>query len=207
MVVTALVLAGGKGLRMALREEKPLLKLNSKTMIERVINALEDTEEVDEIVVAVSRHTPRTAEFVKKFSIRILETPGNGYVSDLRYAVKKLNMDTILTISADLPLVTFDVFDEIVKRYRQCGKPALTVAVPIATRERLGLEGGYVLEVGDKRLVAAGINVIDGKRIDEGDLEEEIFILDKEEVALNVNTLHDLMVAEHMLCEGRPLPK
>ena len=207
MVVTALVMAGGRGLRMALRQEKPLLRLNGKTMIERVINALEDTKEVDEIVVAVSRHTPRTAEFVKRFPIKILETSGNGYVSDLRHAVKKLNMDTVLTVSVDLPLVTADIFDEIVKRYKQCGKPALTVAVPIATRERLGLGGGYVLEVGDERLVAAGINVIDGKRIDVGELEEEISILDKEEVALNVNTLHDLKVAERKLCEGRPISK
>jgi adenosylcobinamide-phosphate guanylyltransferase len=207
MVVTALVMAGGKGLRMALREEKSLLRLNNKTMIERIISALEDTKEVDEIVVAVSRHTPKTAEFVKTFPIKILETPGNGYVSDLRYAVRKLDMDTVLTISADLPLVTADILDEIVKRYRQCGKPALTVAVPIATRERLGLKGGYVLEVGDRRLVAAGINVIDGKKIDEGHLEEEVSILDKEEVALNVNVLHDLKVAKHMLCECKPLSR
>ena len=199
MGITALIMAGGKGTRMALHQEKPLLKIGGKPMIEHIYNALKNVKEIDEIVVAVSRHTPKTAIFIKEFPAKVLETPGNGYVSDARYAVRRLKLDIVLTISADLPLLTSKVIKKIIERYRLCNKPALTVVVPMERRERLGLGGEYVLEVGDRRMVPAGINVIDGRRIEETELDEEIFVIDEEEVAVNVNTLRDLRTAKHLL--------
>jgi len=197
MGVTVLVMAGGKGTRMKLQEEKPLLNVCGKSMIERVLDALKDAEKVDEIVVAVSKHTPKTAKMMEKFPVKVLETPGKDYVLDTQYAVKKLKLGTVMTISADLPLVTGKIIDEVVGRYEQCGKPALTVAVPAETRERLGLKADYILETGGRRLVPAGINVIDGKSVDEKELEEETFVIDREEIAVNVNTPEDLKIAEN----------
>ena len=201
MGITALILAGGKGTRMGLHEEKPLLKVGGKSMIEHVLTALKNAEKINEIIVAVSKHTPRTAKFLEKFPIKILETPGEGYVSDIRYAIKRLKPDTVLTISADLPLITGRMIDLIIEKYIQCNKPALTVTVPLESKERLGLRGEYVLEAGSRRLVPAGINVIDGRRIDEGELEEEILVIDDEEVAVNVNTPQDLRIAERLFSE------
>jgi len=207
MGVTALVMAGGRGTRMTLSEEKPLLKVGGKPMIEHVLMALKSAKRVDAIVVVVSKHTPKTTKLIKRFSVKILETPGKGYVSDMEYAVRKLKLETVSTISADLPLVTGEVIDRIIERYRRCNKPALAVVVPMETKERLGLGGDYVLEVGDKRLVPAGINVIDGRRIDEGELEEEIYVIDDEKVAVNVNTPHDLVIAENLFASSVTTPK
>jgi len=207
MGVTALVMAGGRGTRMALGEEKPLLKVGGKPMIEHVLMALKNAKRVDEIVVVVSKHTPKTAELIKRFPVKILETPGEGYVPDMEYAVRRLKLETVSTISADLPLVTGEVIDRIIERYRRCNKPALAVVVPMETKERLGLGVDYVLEAGDKRLVPAGINVIDGRRIDEGELEEEIFVIDEEKVAVNVNTPHDLEIAENLFASSITTPK
>jgi len=201
MGVTALVMAGGKGSRMVLREEKPLLKVGAKPMIEHVLEALKEAKKIDEIVVAVSKHTPNTAKFVERFSVKVLKTPGKGFCKDMGHAVRKLSLDTVITVSADLPLITGKIIDEIIERYRLCNKPALTVAVPMETKERFGLGGEYVIEAGDKRLVPAGINVIDGRRIDEGMLEEEICVIDVEEVALNVNTLQELEIVEGLFAE------
>ena len=196
MGVTALVMAGGKGTRMKLRGEKPMLKVGGKPMIQHVLDALKKAEGVDEIVVAVSKHTPRTAEAMERLSVKVLETPGKGYVSDMQYAVKKLKLNTVLTISSDLPLVTDEIIDEAIERYERCGKPALTVAAPAETRERLGLKLDYIIEGKGRRLVPAGINLIDGRRIDEPELEEEILVVDREEVAVNVNTPEDLRIVE-----------
>jgi len=201
MGVTALVMAGGKGTRMKTEEEKPLLKVGGKPMIEHVLNALKNANKVNKIVVAVSKYTPKTARMVKKLSVEVLETPGKDYVSDTQYAVKKLQLKAALTISADLPLITSEVIDEVIAYYEHCGKPALTVAVPLETREKLGLKADYTFEVNGRRLVPAGINVIDGKRISEAELEEEVFIIDKKEVAVNVNTSKDLKVAGHFRYE------
>ncbi|MFQ6080535.1 MAG: NTP transferase domain-containing protein [Candidatus Bathyarchaeia archaeon] len=198
MGVTALVMAGGKGTRMKLKEEKSLLSVGGRPMIEHVLNALKNAKKVDEIVVAVSKHTPNTARMAKSFSVKVLETPGRDYISDTQYAIKKLNLDTVLTISADLPLVTSQVVDEVIEHYKRCGKPALAVMVPAETRKRLGLKADYVFEEKGKRLVPAGINVIDGKKIDETELEEETLVIDMEEMAVNVNTPEDLEVARRL---------
>lgn len=199
MGVIALVMAGGKGTRMQLEGEKPLLNVAGKPMIEHVLDALIRVEKIERIVVAVSRHTPETARMMKKkFSIQTLKTPGKDYVSDTQYAVKKLKLNTVLTISADLPLVTSEIIEEVMKRYESCGKPALSVAVPVETREKLGLAANHVFEVGGRLLAPAGINVIDGRQIDEAELEEEVFVIDREEVAVNVNIAEDLKVVERL---------
>jgi adenosylcobinamide-phosphate guanylyltransferase len=200
MGVIALVMAGGKGTRMKFEGEKPLLNVAGKLMIEHVLDALIRVEKIERIVVAVSKHTPETARMVKKkFSIQALKTPGKGYVSDTRYAIKKLKLNTVLTISADLPLITSEIIEEVIERYERCGKPALAVAVPLETCEKLGLGAKHVFKAGRRLLAPAGINVIDGRQIDEAELEEEIFVIDREEVAMNVNTPKDLKVAERLL--------
>jgi adenosylcobinamide-phosphate guanylyltransferase len=202
MGVTALVMAGGKGIRMALSEEKPLLKIGGKTVIEHVLVALKNAEKVESIVVAVSDYTPKTAKFMAKFSVKVIKTPGNEYVSDMGYAVKKLKLQTVLAVAADLPLITGEVIDDIVERYEQCGKPALTVVVPMETKEKLGLGGEYAFEVRNKLVVPAGINVIDGRRIDEKELDEEICMLDLKEVAVNINTIQELRIAENLFTKS-----
>ena len=68
MTVTALVMAGGKGTRMALAEEKPMLRLGGKPVVALVIEALRNAKKVDSVVVAVSDYTPKTAKVSGKFS-------------------------------------------------------------------------------------------------------------------------------------------
>ena len=199
MGVTALVMAGGVGTRMKTEEEKPLLKVGGKPMIERVLNALKGTKKVKEIIVAVSEHTPKTAIFARNLSLKVLQTPGNGFCMDAGYAIKKLKLRTVLTICADLPLITSEFVDEVITHYERCNKPALTVMVPLGIYEKLGVSTDYIFKIEGKNLVPAGVNVIDGKRIEEKELEEEILVVDNERAAVNINTLEDLRVAELML--------
>ena len=49
----------------------------------------------------------------------------------------------------------------------------------------------------------AGINIIDGRRIDEEELDEEIYVLDRKEVAVNINTVEELEIAEDFLKKMR----
>ncbi len=146
MGITTLVMAGGRGSRMKLQEEKPLLAICGRPMIEYVLNALKSAKKVDSIIVTVSGHTPKTANMIKESSAKVFETPGTDFVSDCQYAVKKLRLSTVMTISADLPLITSDIIDEIIESYWQCCKPALTVAIPAETREKLGLKAYYIFE-------------------------------------------------------------
>jgi adenosylcobinamide-phosphate guanylyltransferase len=198
--VTALVMAGGKGTRMRLAEEKPLIKVCGKPVIEYVIEALRCAKKIDSIVVAVTSCTPKTAQFLHQFPVKIIETPGKDYVSDMGYASQNLKLGVFLAIAADLPLVTGHALDAIIDRYERCAKPALTVAVSFETKTKLGMSVEYSFKMDDKNVVPVGINVIDGqKRYGDEWLDQDIFLLDLEELAVNINTIQELQLAERLL--------
>jgi adenosylcobinamide-phosphate guanylyltransferase len=200
MGVVALVMAGGKGTRMRIAEEKPLVKVCGKTVIEYVLEALKNSKKIDSIIVATSSCTPETTKLMKHLGVQVIETPGKDYVSDMGYAVQTLKLGVFLAIAADLPLVKSEMIDKIVDRYEHCGKPALTVAVPLETKTKLGMCMEYSFKTDDKDVVPVGINVIDGrKRYGDEWLDQDICLLNCEELAVNINTLSELQLAELLL--------
>ena len=66
----------------------------------------------------------------------------------------------------------------------------------------MGLGVEYVTEFGDKRVVPAGINIIDGKRIEEEELDQELCLIDLKEVAININTQKELEIAKKLFEES-----
>ncbi len=199
MGVTALIMAGGKGTRMKIAEEKPLIKVCGKPVIEYVISALKDAKKIDSIIVAVTDCTPKTAKFLSEFPVKVVVTPGKDYVSDMGYASQNLKLGVFIAIAADLPLITGKTLDSIVERYEHCGKPALTVAVPLETKAKLGMSKEYSFKMDDKDVVPVGINVIDGrKRYGDEWLDQDIYLLDLDELAVNINTISELHLAENL---------
>jgi adenosylcobinamide-phosphate guanylyltransferase len=200
MGVVALVMAGGKGTRMRIAEEKPLIKVGGRPVIEYVLSALKEAKKIDSIIVATSSCTPKTTKLMKRLGVKILETPGKDYVSDMGYAVQNLKLGIFLAIAADLPLVRGRMIDAIVERYECCGKPALTVAVPFETKAKLGMSIEYSFKMDDHDVVPVGINVIDGhKRYGDEWLDQDIFLLNHNELAVNINTVQELQLAERLL--------
>ena len=109
-------------------------------------------------------------------------------------------MGVFLAIAADLPLVTSQALDAIIERYERCGKPALTVAVPLGSKTKLGMSEEYSFKMDDKDVVPVGINVIDGhKRYGDEWLDQDIYLLDLPELAVNINTITELQLAERLL--------
>lgn len=204
-MVTALVMAGGKGTRMKLSEEKPLIHVCGKPVIEYVLAALKHAKKIDKIIVATSATTPKTKALMKKLSIAVIETPGKDYVSDMGYTVQTLKLGVFLAIAADLPLVKPEMIDLVVDRYERCGKPALTVAVSLEVKTSLGMSIEYSFKTEDNQaVVPVGINVVDGsKRYGDEWLDQEIFVLNHQELAVNINTVKELQLAEQLLAKQR----
>ena len=199
MGVTALIMAGGKGSRLNLREEKPLIKLNGKPIIDYVLNSLKKAKHVDNIIVSVSDYTPQTNQILSRLKINTIKTPGKEFVYDMAYAIKKLSLKTVLVIGSDIPLITSELIDLIIERYKESNKSALKVVVPLKIRVKLGLSSDYEFDFDNEKVVPAGINVIDGTKIDIDELDEEVLLLEEKEVALNINTLADLNIAKNFL--------
>ncbi|MFB6081322.1 MAG: NTP transferase domain-containing protein [Halanaeroarchaeum sp.] len=181
-------MAGGKGTRLD-RGEKPLVPVAGVPMIDHVLSALRDSV-VDRVVVATSPATTTTADHVDAATI---ETPGEGYVADLGVALEHLD-GSVLTVVADLPLLTGAVVDRVVDRAN--GKTT-SVCVPAMLVERLGASVDRVVEHDGDLVVPAGINVTGP-----GDADRAV-VLDEPRLAVNVNRPTDLAVAERLLAEGR----
>ncbi|MCW3982499.1 MAG: NTP transferase domain-containing protein [Candidatus Bathyarchaeota archaeon] len=203
-MVVALVMAGGKGTRMKLAQEKPLIEVCGKPVIEYVLEALKQAKKVDCIIVATSTSTPKTTTLMRQLGVQVIETPGKDYVSDMGYTVQTLKLGVFLAIAADLPLVKGEMIDDILMRYERCGKPALTVAVPLETKARLGMCIDYSFKEGEQDVVPVGINVIDGsKRYGDEWLDQDIYVLDQQELAVNINTVQELQLAEKLLTKTK----
>jgi adenosylcobinamide-phosphate guanylyltransferase len=202
MGITALVMAGGKGTRMKLPQEKPLIEVNGKPVIEYVLTALKNAKKIDRIIVATTQITPKTTTHIQQHhpNIELIQTPGKDYVSDMGYTVQTLKLGVFLAIAADLPLVKPEIIDTIIECYHQSKKPALTVAVPKATKIALGMCVDYSFVEQDQELVPVGINVIDGsKRYGDEWLDQAICILNHQELTVNINTTQELQIAQHLL--------
>jgi adenosylcobinamide-phosphate guanylyltransferase len=204
-MVTALVMAGGKGTRMKLAEEKPLIHVCGKPVIEYVLAALKGAKKIDQIIVATSATTPKTTALMKRLGVKVIETPGKDYVSDMGYTVQTLKLGVFIAVAADLPLVKPEMIDAVVERYERAGKPALTVAVPLEVKTRLGMSIEYSFTAEDNQeVVPVGINVIDGsKRYGDEWLDQDIYVLNHQELAVNINTVQELQLAEKILAKQR----
>lgn len=195
-------MAGGRGLRLSSGVEKPLIEVCGKPMIGYVIDALRGASKINRIIVAVSKYTPKTAEFAEKMGLEVLWTPAKGFCLDLRYAVEELKLGVTLVISADLPLITSSFIDDIVTYYEEkCRKPALTVMAPLEIYKKIGLSADFVTDINGRKLVPIGVNIVNGEKLREaeGYLEEEILVIAEERAIVNVNTPEDARIADSIL--------
>ncbi|MDI6859566.1 MAG: NTP transferase domain-containing protein [Methanocellales archaeon] len=194
----ALVMAGGPGARLS-KGEKPLMYLRRRPMISYVLDALLGAERVDEIFVATSLHTPKTKKRLEDTHIKVIETKGIGYVSDLVEATEIIGLKTpFLIVMSDLPLLDAKLIDEVIDVYWKMNKPALSVYVPLTVCDAIGRRPDTVLNRDGQLIVPVGVNILDGRLIRE-EQDEHLLIMDDPVLAVNVNTQEDLSICKKML--------
>ncbi|MBM3897818.1 MAG: nucleotidyltransferase [Thaumarchaeota archaeon] len=198
MHIAALVMAGGKGSRLGIGE-KPLLEVAGKPMIQHVIDALKACKEVGRVIVAVSSNTPKTALTAKNLGAEIVETGGSGYVEDLLYAVKQLELRETLVVSADMPCIKPETFSFIIAQFASCSKAALSIMIPVSEYRRIGIEPEIIFKVRGIEVSPTGVNILDGGAMNGSELEQANLIVSHAETLINVNTPKDLAVAEQIL--------
>jgi adenosylcobinamide-phosphate guanylyltransferase len=203
MRVPALIMAGGKGKRMRLPVEKPLLPFLGKQLLDWVVEAVASAEKVSEFYVVTSENTPETEKRCRSKGWKILRTDAKGYHDDLKQAVRDACLaGAVLTVPADLPAVTGKFLDKVVSAFEVCGKDFLAVFVPIKAREDLELSVSSTDEYEGVWYAVAGVNIVNGAKIqEEGKIETSAMITEETEVLLNINTLKDLEISEKIMQE------
>jgi len=197
MNLSALVMAGGRGSRMA--GEKAIARVGGISMLSRVVEALSNSKMIDRVIVSSSSSTPKTSDEAQKLGLEVVNTPGMGYVKDMNYAIRTLNLEHVLVINSDLPFINTELIDQVIDRYAKAEKPALTVMVPISKLTALGFEPTYTTKLGDETLAPVGLNVLDGKRIGDDEVAQEVVVMTDVLPFINVNNAADIERAEILL--------
>ena len=178
--------------------EKPMITVNGKSLIEHVLGALQDSSQVDEIIVATSVHSPKTTLHMETLGFQVIVTPGKGYIEDLSFILSHEDFkdEIILTITSDLVLITGEIIDLVLEEYHKSPKPAMSVMVPVEIFREHDLKASLVLE----NLVPSGLNILRGKDTEQ---DEEVLVLDKIELALNINSPEDIICLEKLWGNSR----
>lgn len=194
-------MAGGKGSRMALKGEKPLLLLMGKPLVEWVLNAVKSAKKVSDFYVVTSPNTPMTEEKCAEEGLRIIRTDGKSYHDDLKQAILRGGFQgPVLIMPSDVPALTGKALDKIISVHEKSGKHALAVFVPIERRKELGLSISSIDEFQGVAYAVSGVNIIDARRVfQEGKIETDAIVTDELELLLNINTVKDLEIAEKVM--------
>ena len=194
-MIYAVLMAGGRGTRLKVPQEKPLFKLHDKPLIKYVLDNLNASNLIDEIIIAVSPNTCETVDYLESLDdeFKILDTSGEDYLTDLSFILdyfeRKSKKDILLFINADLPFISAETIDYVINYYLNSDKDALSVLVPVEIFEKLGLDYSYEFN----GTVPSGLNILRSENIVQ---DENQLVIAKIELALNINTLLDSQIAE-----------
>jgi adenosylcobinamide-phosphate guanylyltransferase len=199
--VPALIMAGGRGKRMGIQVEKPLLPFLGKPLIDWVVEAVESAKKVSNFFVVTSPNTPETEKHCGSRCWAILRTDAKGYHDDLKQATREAGLTgPVLTIPGDLPAITGKFLDKVVSAFEFSGKGFFAVFVPIEKRQSLGLSIDSTDEYRGKCYAVSGVNIVNGMDVQrEGKIDTSAMITEAIEVVLNINTLSDLEIAERQV--------
>ncbi|KAF6249186.1 NTP transferase domain-containing protein [Marine Group I thaumarchaeote] len=184
-----LVMAGGKGIRMNLDNEKLLLKYK-KPIILHVIDSLKNSNCFSKILAITSSNSPKTKTLLQENNVEIFDTPGISYVKDLNLALKTIN-DVVLVTSGDLPLLDKEIIQKIVNQF-DSQNIWTSILVTNKFLTTLGIESDYSVNFDNQICHYTGISLVDSKKISSlENLEENYIIIDDKRIAFNLNTKQD----------------
>jgi len=185
-------MAGGKGTRMDISNEKLLLEYK-KPVIFHVIDALKNSHCFSQVIVATSPNSLDTKHVLEQNRIETLSTPGNGYVNDLNFLLQKMSGFVFVT-SGDLPLLDEKIIQVITEKFNS-ENVWTSFLVSKKFLNSLGLESSLLVNSDNIECTYTGISIINVNKLGLGNwpspVKENYIILDDKRIAFNLNTRKD----------------
>ena len=200
-------MCGGKGSRLQgfAKIEKPLLKLNGRTMVELVFDALLNSEEFYKIVAVTSRNTPMTSSYIAtKLSrnVDLIETSGIAYPCDISVVLNLFRPYTIFVVGCDLPLLRLRDIKKILSQHR----PEHACTSVVSDKRfvtSLGINPSIIVRINARQYCHTGISIFDSSKICGTDrVDEHYVVINEKGVAVNVNTRSDFEIAQKLMSKG-----
>lgn len=176
-----------------------MAKLLGKPLIEYVVAALEDSSIIERILLATTESVPGTKSWAKERGLEAMDSPGIGFITDMVWAVEQAGIqEPLLIIMADLPLITSELIEDIIGIYERRPEPALSTHTPLSLHRRLGRRPDSLFNYQGELIVPAGVNILEGSTIRQ-EQEDYHLILERLELAVNVNLAQDLKLVEKIM--------
>ena len=184
-----LVMAGGKGTRMNLDNEKLLLKFK-KPVILHVIDSLKNSNSFSKIIAATSCNSPKTKKLLEENDIETFDTSGIGYVEDLNSTLRIIN-DHVLVTSGDLPLLDEEIVKKIINQFDP-KKTWTSILVTNKFLTTLGLKSDFSVDFNGQICYYTGISLINSEKISSlKNMDEHYIIINDRRIAFNLNSKQD----------------
>lgn len=195
-----LVNAGGKGSRISsIGVEKPLLDVNGRSCIDRVLDSLLAAKGVDEVLVSVSPNTPQTRRRVIERGVGVIDTSGEDFVLDLHTSLSAFGGEKVMICPSDLPLLRSSTVESFLRAYHSDGGESYLAMVPEGLVTGMGLSPSYVWELPEGRYVVSGVSIVDRLLIlADKYLEERFYFQGGVDLAINVNTPEELELVRRL---------
>ena len=225
MHVTAIIAAGGRGLRFGAVEPKQLLRVDGRPILERSVTAFVTHPAVHEVIVALPAELAADPPAYLRDAIKPLHVVAGGArrqdsVANA-FGVASKESDIIVVHDAARPFVTADVIARTIAAARETGAAVAAVAAS-DTVKRARREGGAVVaetlpretiflaqtpQAFRRDVLADALKVADAAT-DEASLAERaghsVQIVDGDPTNIKITTPDDLPIAEAIARRGAP---
>ncbi len=225
-MINCVLMCGGKGSRLntdpIVKVEKPLLELKNKSLIEHMIEAVQNSKKNFKIYAAVSKNAVKTKEFLKsryRSDITLIETSGSGFSNDylivIQFFKDKENKENkekngiqdfvnnkILFLPTDLPLISSKTLDKITELHQSSPSIAIVVDKKMFIQNNF-VPSTFVTEISKVEYCYTGVSILDFhtiaglEHVDQ--IKEVPMIMNNLELVYNINTVDDLKKAEKFI--------
>ena len=185
-------MAGGKGTRMDISNEKLLLEYK-KPIIFHVIDSLKNSHCFSKVIAATSQNSPDTKQALEQRGIETLTTSGSGYTNDLNFLLQSMD-GFVFVVSGDLPLLDEKIIQDITEKFNS---ESVWTSFLVSKKflNSLGLESSLLVNSDNIECTYTGISIININKLELGNwpspVKENYIILDDKRIAFNLNTRKD----------------
>ncbi len=219
-MINCVLMCGGKGSRLntdpTVKVEKPLLELKNKSLIEYMIEAVQNSKKNFKIYAAVSKNAVKTKEFLKstyRKDITLIETTGSGFSNDYlivlqffkdkeKNGIQDFVNNKILFLPTDLPLISSKTLDKITELHQSSPSIAIVVDKKMFIQNNF-VPSTFVTEISKVDYCYTGISMVDFHTIAGlehiNQIKEVPIIMSNLELVYNINTIDDLKKAEKFI--------
>jgi adenosylcobinamide-phosphate guanylyltransferase len=222
-MINCVLMCGGKGSRLntdpIVKVEKPLLELKNKSLIEHMIEAVQNSKKNFKIYAAVSKNAVKTKEFLKsryRSDITLIETSGSGFSNDYliviqffkdkekkeKNGIQDFVNNKILFLPTDLPLISSKTLDKITELHQSSPSIAIVVDKKMFIQNNFA-PSTFVTEISKVEYCYTGVSILDFhtiaglEHVDQ--IKEVPMIMNNLELVYNINTVDDLKKAEKFI--------